>query len=304
MPTTAPTAQMTDVLGYFNPNKFPVSINSDQDGLQIIVPRGGYVEDRNKQKINDPRLDFYAKAGGLLVKEYTEAPVPLILLRGQPPLQNISAETSVRSGGIRTTLPLTAIMKRGDGPELPTAKQLMARGQRPDSGNASVHGMSLEDAIKAGYIDKSDRNRPDPMDRAPAEDTTGEAARKAPTLPLPGRALLPPRLAPQMQTLQNESVDPTKDDIVDEVFKQAKTPEVVALPQLPPAKNEPDVPEGASITTVVPGAKAKPKTEKLRGPKVEFDGKKFTTVKALRSHLTQKFQDQALVDEAIEPFLA
>ncbi len=45
------------------------------------------------------------------------------------------------------------------------------------------------------------------------------------------------------------------------------------------------------------------KEEKLRGPKMEFDGKTFKTAKALRAHLKAKFKDDSLVDEAIQPFL-
>ncbi len=282
--------------------------------------------DREGRKINDPRLEYYAKQGGLLVKEYSDKPVPLILLLGTQNPQTVSPSTAVTtrpSSGVRTTLPVSGVMKRGEGPALPTSEALSAGGPQPHSGTVSIHGMTMDQAFASGLLSKKGRNRPDPMDKAPDEDTSGAAARGAPYIDEIGRAqMLREHMIRQgngplkLKSAEYAVIDP-RVDVVSQAMKTHARPalteaqilanaavdadeKVVALPPLPAASDAlGSIQEGAPLTTSAPGVTE----ERLRGPKIEFDGKIFRTVKTLRAHLKAKFKDEALVDEAVQPFL-
>ena len=77
MSTAAPTIKTTKVIGFFNPNEWPVSIHSSQLGLNnLTIPKGGYVTDTQGNKINDPRLSSYV-GPNMLATEFSDEPVPV-----------------------------------------------------------------------------------------------------------------------------------------------------------------------------------------------------------------------------------
>jgi len=89
IPTPKPAAQaaattLTSTTGYFNGNKFPLTINSNQLALNVTLAPGEFIRERladggrGGRNINDSRLDGFLAAGGL-TKQIGD-PVPEVLI--------------------------------------------------------------------------------------------------------------------------------------------------------------------------------------------------------------------------------
>jgi hypothetical protein len=177
----------TDVLGYYNFKDFPINLASDNLGINTMVVARSYVKDRDGNLINDPVLDYYAKLS-ILVKEYSKTPVPLRLIRRPNSHVPISPDTSVRSAGpVRATLnpgsPLDVLPAdpRGQSKDRMALLEAEHRASIPQAqpGAHSTAAMSIEYAIKMGYINQHER-KTDKFDTAPNEDTNGDTSRTAP----------------------------------------------------------------------------------------------------------------------------
>jgi hypothetical protein len=57
--------QMTKVVGYFNPNDYPMQLIVSEHNLTLNLPPKSYVVDRDQRLVNDPLLDHYVGKGRL-----------------------------------------------------------------------------------------------------------------------------------------------------------------------------------------------------------------------------------------------
>lgn len=188
----------TRVVGFFNPQAYPVGINSSQLGLSMTVKPKEFVLDRSGQKINDPRLEAYV-VPGMLAREMSAVDVPVRTIMsglGAQTAQSISPST-----GFTATNKTPAISSPGNvkarqaiakpAPTPPAAKQ------PPANGNP-VRAMSVDEAKRLGYIrpthkpvegPKDDALNPQSAIGAPpiefARDVPGKnpAAKPAPVVP-------------------------------------------------------------------------------------------------------------------------
>ena len=76
---TAPAVKTTNIVGYFNPNDWPISIHSSALGINnLTIPKGAYVLDSEGNKVNDPRLNVSGYVGpSMLATELSDVPVPV-----------------------------------------------------------------------------------------------------------------------------------------------------------------------------------------------------------------------------------
>jgi hypothetical protein len=156
----------TRVVGFFNPQAYPVGINSSQLGLSMTIKPKEFVLDRSGQKINDPRLEAYV-APGMLAREMSAADVPVRTIMsglGAQTAQSISPSTGFTA--TNKTPPIStpgnakarqAIAKPAPTP--PAAKQ------PPANGNP-VRAMSVDDAKRLGYIRPTHKPVEGPKDDA------------------------------------------------------------------------------------------------------------------------------------------
>ncbi len=299
----SPTAQTTNILGYYNPNAYNVSVASDAMGINTQVGPKSYVVDRAGHKINDPRLDSFAR-GGLLVKEFTSTPVPMVLLR--PPAPPPSPATSVSTSG--PGVPVQGIITRQGG-----TNRFPEAAAQPPSGSSSVGAMSVEHARKLGLIGST---QPDRFDKAPPEDTNGAAAGHAPFIDqvTPRLRLKPAAVVPVLNTAPDASrvasLDPDSTNLVDDLMRTAAQDSGLTLPVGAPAPTVITAVPGASTAAPAAAAKVVTKTKvakpiatgKVKSV-VNYDDKKFTTPGDLRKHLRRKLKDNALAEETLESLL-
>ena len=71
-----PATATTNIIGYFNANNNELNFNSAALGINVTLPKGAYILDRNKNKVNDPRLEAYVLPG-CLSKEVGTTPIPI-----------------------------------------------------------------------------------------------------------------------------------------------------------------------------------------------------------------------------------
>jgi len=311
MPTlTAAAPQTTKVLGYFNKNDFPINISSDHLGLRLQVAPKAYVKDGAGRLINDPRLDAYTQQGGLLVKEFARADVPLILL-GSTPVAAAAPGTSVTAHApkppVQATLMPTPLPKPSAGrallstklPELPPLREQAAialppqpPGGQPVAGAPSVRTMSVKRAVEAKLISPPDRR--DRMAAAPNEDQTGEAAKSAPKIDqlMPvHNVITPPAVLAASRTLDTSGLAKldAPDLVAAAVSEAAPASDITATPAAP-------APAGATIT-IEPAVESAPAT-----PVVTWNGKTFKTPGTLKKAMNKFFPTPEAAAEAFESF--
>lgn len=74
----------TKIVGYFNPNRWPVIVSISAVNLTLTVPPKGYVLDQNRKKVNDPLLEKFVGAD-MLARETSKTEVPFnLFVRPQP----------------------------------------------------------------------------------------------------------------------------------------------------------------------------------------------------------------------------
>lgn len=286
MPTAlAPAPATTDVLGYYNKNDFPLQITSEHLGVNMQVAKKSYVTDRSLRKINDPRLDFYASSG-LLSKEFSKTPVPLVLLAGSP-VAGAAPSTSVTSSRAATSAAAPRVPVQGTitPPGMPNKIPVVAQQSQPSVSAPGINAMTVAEAAKRGLIPRPDRR--DHFDKLPNEDKTGEAARSAPSIDSITRAPVP--VVPKGLSLQSADVSGLSALEADNPVNALTASPGSNPPLLKAAKNPP------SGLTVVPSGAPR--------PAIEYDGRLFTTAGNLKRAMLKKFGgDQEMADEAFEAF--
>jgi len=144
-PARPQTAAETRVVGYYNPNPWPVHIANSALGISLtLLNKGDYIVDERGTKINDPRLDQYC-GPNQLAKEIGDNVIPVYCVP-----ERIHA-TSSPTGFSATH----KINRDKDGnfvePALPKFLE-------PPSNSHSVTSMSMEDARRMGLIEQKSRS--------------------------------------------------------------------------------------------------------------------------------------------------
>lgn len=294
MPTASLSPNTTDTLGFFNKKSQPLQISSDHLGINMQVAPKSFVMDRSGRKINDPRLDFYASAG-LLAKELSPKPVPLVLLAGTPvaPASPATSVTSSTRTPVRGTITPLGLPNR-----LPEGTPAAAT--QPGVSAPGIQAMSIAQATKMGIIPRPDRR--DHFAKLPNEDKTGEAARSAPSIDsvTPAtRVIVPKGLA--LQSVDVSEAESAGAEGAEQVMAQLSGG--AAKPAAAPVLTAPD---GLTVTPIgrSAGLATAPAAQPIAArPVVEFDGRKFTTAGNLKRALLKKFNgDEGLANEAFEPY--
>jgi hypothetical protein len=136
-------AQTTTVIGYFNPNPWPVYIEISDLNLKCTLPSGKYVIDRVTGKyINDPVLEAYVQPKGLS-KTVGAIPVPIFYIQ-----RMVSPERPTQS-----VTEAAGFMRNPNGEVVPHYAPQAPQAQVPV--NRIPHmGMTMERARALGYVGK------------------------------------------------------------------------------------------------------------------------------------------------------
>jgi hypothetical protein len=143
-PTSNELPKTTDVVGYFNPNPWPVHVSISEFNLSFVLNnRGEYIVDPQGRKINDPVFERYVIANGLAREMSIEGEVPLLALAHRKLVASskhgFSATMDVKrdkdTGNLVSAAPAAA-----PSPEVPRTNA------------APVGGYTIEQAKKLGLI--------------------------------------------------------------------------------------------------------------------------------------------------------
>lgn len=159
----------TNVVGYFNPNPWPVHVSSSELGFSITLRNKGDYILINDAKVNDPILDSFV-GPGRLARETSRSRVPIIYmprasandLGSQSPVYEADKFVQGVDGQTHAVLkPIARILPNQDAPV-----------SLPDPGTgSSVVGMTVEMAKKLGLIKPTrtpkDEDAPNETDGAP-----------------------------------------------------------------------------------------------------------------------------------------
>lgn len=142
MASSAPTAVLSYVVGYFNPNSWPVVINISSVNVNFTLEPKAFVT-LGGRKVNDPLLEKYV-GPDMLAKQTTKDGVPLVLFpRVEAP--QISSESSVRVN------PTVDKDPRGFVQDSSFDKMKSAVAVGNSSGN-SIRVYTRDEAVKKGII--------------------------------------------------------------------------------------------------------------------------------------------------------
>lgn len=162
MASSAPTAVLSNVVGYFNPNSWPVVINISAVNVNFTLPSKAFVVLRDGRKVNDPILETYV-GPDMLAKQTTKEGVPQVLFP-RPDAVVVSHETGIRASQtvVKDSRGIVQDASFGAAAVAPSA---------PSSGGA-IRVYSKNDAIKAGIIRPMIESRIEPP-----KETDGQPAR-------------------------------------------------------------------------------------------------------------------------------
>jgi hypothetical protein len=134
----------TNVVGYFNQQKWPVHVHISEVNLSRQLTPGAYIVDRQGRKVNDPRLEVCVGPNAL-AREFASkgTTVPILRMVSREPVRSTSGQT-VSSA--------TAFVKDNTGQLVPKFSPASAPGVPPSPSKSSVMGMSVEDAKRMGLI--------------------------------------------------------------------------------------------------------------------------------------------------------
>jgi hypothetical protein len=141
---SANTTATTNVVGYFNPNSWPIYIEISELNIKCELKPGQYIRDRAGNYINDPVFDDYVQPKGLS-KATGDAPVPVNFVprfvKTVRPAHSVTQATSFVRQPDGTVVPSYAQNPNVAAPEIPA--------------NKCPHiGMTVEKARQLGLIGK------------------------------------------------------------------------------------------------------------------------------------------------------
>ena len=137
-------AETTTVVGYYNPNTWPVNITISDLNITVPIAPRDYVLDRQGRKVNDPILERYV-GPKMLAREQSDKPTALLRISANPSPAPSASSHPVGQG-----------KKDGNGKWQPTPAAAPgtpgALPPAPSASVSSVRGMSIEDAKRLGFI--------------------------------------------------------------------------------------------------------------------------------------------------------
>lgn len=133
---------MTNVVGYFNPQKYPILIEISEINLKVELKPGIYIRNRNGDKINDPIFEDYVNPKGLS-KAVSKTPVPIVfaprVVRSTRPAHAVTQASS--------------FVRRDDGQVIPHYNKPPAEVPTDTDANKNpIVGMTVEKARQLGLI--------------------------------------------------------------------------------------------------------------------------------------------------------
>lgn len=158
----------TSVIGYFNPNDYPVKLDISAHNMVIMLEPKKYIVDRSGHLVNDPLLDSYVGKGRLSRASDPKQQVDVVFLRPVNPAPQPGVEPSPYTHAVSQA---TGFQVR-DGRVQPVHQQptAVAPAQVPPPASYNpVKGMSVEEAKKLKYIRPT---KPVPEDFG-ADESTG-----------------------------------------------------------------------------------------------------------------------------------
>lgn len=241
------TTNLTNVIGYFNPNDYPLQLVLSEFNVTLQLPPKSYVVDRGGRLVNDPYLDAYVGKGRLSRASDPKQQVEITLLRpvNDPtpaptpaPHQHSVSQASRFDTKNGVVVPVQAV---STAPMPPTPP--------PQSYNP-VRGMTVEQAKAMRLIKPT---RPVPEDFG-ADESTGapKAGQEIPTIryatdtvrgrkpaPLPAELAQPatPQQAAIVASLERAAAtNPDDPNLLSGVARAAvaETLTPTAMPTLPP----------------------------------------------------------------------
>ena len=160
-------SNMTNVVGYYNGNRWPIQLVISKLNLTLTLEPGKYILDRQGRKINDPYFELFAN-NKQLQRESSTAPVPVIAIP-----EVTTTVTSAQTNPVRAVTAWTRDSRGIRQPVLNQPPTTAAAQELPAaviaSASASVQPMSIEEARKRGLVRKT---RDVPEDYG-VTDTTG-----------------------------------------------------------------------------------------------------------------------------------
>ena len=194
----------TNVVGYYNGNRWPIQVVASKLNITLTLKPGEYVVDRQGRKVNDPYFEVFA-VNKQLHRELSKTPVPVIAIPEVTPAVTPSAQTNpVRA--------ITEWTRDGKGIRQPVLTQPAPEALPPAvtaSASESVRPMSMDEARRLGLVRKV---REVPEDYG-VTDTTGlppsgipkmkyaiDPSVNKPVPPLPKEMLALPSNDPNRQT--------------------------------------------------------------------------------------------------------
>jgi hypothetical protein len=333
MSKRAPTpAELTTTTGYFNGNKYPLTINSNALALNITLQPGGYICERGPdgkmdgQRINDPRLDGFLQPGGL-TKQLGD-PTALVLLnttggkgigvsaapwKPQPmpqqrainPVQQVQrAPTNVlvsdrkQPGGIMPPKPHAPSDKGSAGfTGGPMAKKPELPGFTPTGINPAVRAFPGREGVAEAEARNVIRRARPPIEGPDAED--GLSAKNAPYV---DEIVTPGALRRQQEAAPKPPAGGPRVTITTPVGAPPKEPAPVVLTDATVKIPESDVYEGADLPDpTVPDAPAPAALPEAQKKFVcAADGKSYTRFDNLKKYVLKTYPDRA--DELLAPY--
>ena len=179
-------SETTNVTGYFNPNSWPIALNSSRLGFNNFIVQGGhFVTDPQKRQYNDPLLESFV-GPQVLAREVSDVPVPIYRL----PVQNTTPPPAGSPGftGSRTIpesmrpqnpVNVAAARKAANLPvRTATIMERPATPQSPNVSAASFEGMTMAEAKRRGLVAGVTTPAPEGL----PDDDSREVAKSAPTI--------------------------------------------------------------------------------------------------------------------------
>lgn len=142
VPATVPT---TNVVGYYNGNKWPMQLVISKLSITLFLQPGEYVLDRQGRKINDPFFELYAN-NKQLHREMSDKPVPVIRV----PVATMNVAPRSDGLSVHAVTEFTQDKHGVRQPVMPKPRDIPEQAiNKP-----SVVAMSMDEARRAGLIKK------------------------------------------------------------------------------------------------------------------------------------------------------
>lgn len=198
----------TNVVGYYNGNRWPIQIVASKFNITLTLKPGEYILDRAGRKINDPYFEVFVQ-NKQLHREVSETGVPSITVP-----EVVAPSTQAHQGNpVRAVTQWTRDARGIRQPVLTQPQPVLPTPTLPAavvaSASESVTPMSMEEARKRGLVRKT---RDVPEDYG-VNDTTGlppgnipkmryalDPSMNKPATPLPREMLALPKDDPNRQT--------------------------------------------------------------------------------------------------------